>query len=66
MNIGDALRTHVTDRISALTGKYFDGGVSGAFGVGREEWIDARLINRTARRPHAFGVGQRNGLMRGL
>jgi ribosomal subunit interface protein len=29
MNIGDALRTHVTDRISALTGKYFDGGVSG-------------------------------------
>ena len=29
MNIGEALRTHVTDRIRALTEKYFDGGVSG-------------------------------------
>jgi len=26
MNIGEALRTHVTDRLNALTGKYFDGG----------------------------------------
>jgi ribosomal subunit interface protein len=29
INIGEALRTHVTDRLNALTGKYFDGGVSG-------------------------------------
>ncbi len=29
INIGEALRTHVTDRLSALTGKYFDGGVTG-------------------------------------
>jgi ribosomal subunit interface protein len=29
MNIGEALRTHVTDRVNALTAKYFDGGVSG-------------------------------------
>jgi len=29
INIGEALRTHVTDRINALTEKYFDGGVSG-------------------------------------
>jgi ribosomal subunit interface protein len=29
MNIGEALRTHVSDRLSAAAGKYFDGGVSG-------------------------------------
>lgn len=29
INIGDALRTHVTTRLNALTGKYFDGAVSG-------------------------------------
>ncbi len=29
INIGEALRTHVTDRLNALTGKYFDGGVAG-------------------------------------
>jgi ribosomal subunit interface protein len=29
INIGEALRTHVTNRLNALTGKYFDGGVSG-------------------------------------
>lgn len=29
INIGDALRTHVTNRLNALTGKYFDGGVTG-------------------------------------
>jgi ribosomal subunit interface protein len=29
INIGEALRTHVTDRVTALTGKYFDGAVTG-------------------------------------
>ena len=29
INIGEALRTHVTDRLNALTGKYFDGAVTG-------------------------------------
>jgi ribosomal subunit interface protein len=29
INIGEALRTHVTDRLQATTNKYFDGGVSG-------------------------------------
>jgi ribosomal subunit interface protein len=29
INIGEALRTHVTDRLNALTGKYFDGAVAG-------------------------------------
>lgn len=29
MNIGEALRTHVTGRLHTLTGKYFDGGVTG-------------------------------------
>jgi ribosomal subunit interface protein len=29
INIGEALRIHVTDRLTATTGKYFDGGVSG-------------------------------------
>ncbi|HXY58953.1 MAG TPA: ribosome-associated translation inhibitor RaiA [Methylocystis sp.] len=29
INIGEALRTHVTERLNALTGKYFDGGVTG-------------------------------------
>ena len=29
INIGEALRTHVTDRVNALTGKYFDGSVTG-------------------------------------
>ncbi len=29
MNIGEALRTHATDRVTAVTGKYFDGGASG-------------------------------------
>ena len=29
INIGDALRTHVSDRLNAATGKYFDGSVTG-------------------------------------
>lgn len=29
INIGEALRTHVTERLTAATAKYFDGGVSG-------------------------------------
>jgi len=29
INIGEALRVHVTDRVNALTGKYFDGSVTG-------------------------------------
>ena len=29
INIGEALRTHVVERVNALTSKYFDGGVSG-------------------------------------
>ena len=29
INIGEALRTHVTDRLNTLTGKYFDGAVTG-------------------------------------
>jgi ribosomal subunit interface protein len=29
INIGETLRTHVTDRLMATTGKYFDGEVSG-------------------------------------
>ncbi len=29
INIGDALRTHVSDRLNAATGKYFDGSVAG-------------------------------------
>lgn len=29
MNIGDALRQHVTERLEAATGKYFNGGVTG-------------------------------------
>lgn len=29
MNIGEALRTHVTERLEAATAKYFDGSVSG-------------------------------------
>ncbi len=29
INIGDALRTHVSDRLNAATGKYFDGSVVG-------------------------------------
>ncbi len=29
INIGEALRTHVTDRLGALTSKYFDGAVTG-------------------------------------
>lgn len=29
INIGEALRTHVTDRLTAASAKYFDGGVSG-------------------------------------
>lgn len=29
ISIGEALRTHVTDRVNAVTGKYFDGGVTG-------------------------------------
>ena len=29
INIGEALRTHVTDRLNAVTGKYFDGAVTG-------------------------------------
>jgi ribosomal subunit interface protein len=29
INIGEALRTHVADRLHAATAKYFDGGVSG-------------------------------------
>ena len=29
INIGDALRTHVSERLNAATGKYFDGSVAG-------------------------------------
>ncbi len=29
INIGEALRTHVSDRLNAATGKYFDGSVAG-------------------------------------
>lgn len=29
INIGEALRAHVTDRLQAATAKYFDGGISG-------------------------------------
>ncbi len=29
INIGEALRAHVTDRVNALTSKYFDGAVTG-------------------------------------
>jgi ribosomal subunit interface protein len=29
INIGEALRTHVSDRLNAATGKYFDGSVTG-------------------------------------
>ena len=29
INIGEALRTHVSERLNATTGKYFDGSVSG-------------------------------------
>ena len=29
MNIGEALRTHVQDKLAAVTGKYFDGSVTG-------------------------------------
>lgn len=29
MNIGEALRAHVAERLAAATGKYFDGGVAG-------------------------------------
>ena len=29
ISIGEALRTHVTDRVNAVTGKYFDGSVTG-------------------------------------
>jgi ribosomal subunit interface protein len=36
MSIGEALRTHVTERLDALTGKYFDGGVTGHVTVAPE------------------------------
>jgi ribosomal subunit interface protein len=36
INIGEALRTHVTERLSAAAAKYFDGAISGHVTIGPE------------------------------